>query len=136
MEPVCCVLMASRSATIYIDCIYIYIVTNSRPPACDRPRLSNSNRVAHRTDNSVVTFRNNAGTLSRVGLQPYHGRANFLPAQDRVNRRISIYLSTCAGSRPGDRTSAPVGLGHEPLKRSVPYCSDNRADIIARPRQM
>ena len=43
----------------------------------------------------------------------------------------SIYLSTGAGSRPGDRTSAQVGLGHEPLKRSVPFCSDNRAGIIA-----
>ena len=69
-----------------------------------------SSRVAHRTDNSVVTFRNNAGTLSRVGLQPHHGLANFLPAQNRVNRRISIYLSTCAGSLPGDRTSTQVGL--------------------------
>ena len=86
------------------------IVANSHPPACDRPRTSNRNRVAHRTDNSVVTFRNNAGTLSRVGLQPHHGLANFLPAQNRVNRRISIYLSTCAGSLPGDRTSAQVGL--------------------------
>ena len=85
-------------------------VTNLRPPACDRPRFSNRNCVAHRLDNSVVTFRNNAGTLSRVGLQPHHGRANFLPAQDRVTRRISIYLSTCAGSLPGDRTSAQVGL--------------------------
>ena len=32
-------------------------VMNSRPPACDRPRFSNRSRVAHRTDNSVVTFR-------------------------------------------------------------------------------
>ena len=70
----------------------------------------NSSRVAHRTDNSVVTFRNNAGTLSRVGLQPHHSLANFLPVQNRVNRRISIHLSTCAGSLPGDRTSAQVGL--------------------------
>ena len=58
-----------------------HTVTNSCPPACDRPRFPNSSRVAHRTDNSVVTFRNNAGTLSRVGLQPHHGLANFLPAQ-------------------------------------------------------
>ena len=35
------------------------------------------------------------------------------------------------GSILGDRTSAQVGLGHEPLKRSVPFCSDNRAGIIA-----
>ena len=33
------------------------IVTNSRPPGCDRPRFSNRNRIAHRMDNSVVTFR-------------------------------------------------------------------------------
>ena len=32
------------------------IVANSRPPACDRPRTSNRNRVAHRSDNSVVTL--------------------------------------------------------------------------------
>ena len=41
---------------------------------------------------------------------PHHDRANFLPAQNRVNRRISIYLSTCAGSLPGDCISAQVGL--------------------------
>ena len=61
---------------------------------------------------------------------PHHDRANFLPARDRVTRRISIYLSTCAGSLSGGRTSAQVGLGHEPLKRSVPFYSDNRAGII------
>ena len=36
--------------------ISVDIVTNSRPPACDQPRNSNRDRVAHRTDNSVVTL--------------------------------------------------------------------------------
>ena len=43
-------------------------VANSRPPVCDRPRNSNRNRVAHWTDNSVVTFWNNARNQSRVGV--------------------------------------------------------------------
>jgi len=47
------------------------IVANSRLPACDRPRNSNRDRVAHRSDNSVVTFWNNCP-----------------PAQDRVARQI------------------------------------------------
>ena len=44
---------------------------------------------------------------------------------------MSIYLSTRAGNLPRGRTSTQVGLGHEPLKRSVPFYSDNRAGIIA-----
>jgi len=44
-----------------------------------------------------------------------------------VNRRMSIYLSTRTGNLPRGRTAPQVGLGHEPLKRSVPYYSDNRA---------
>ena len=32
---------------------------------------------------------------------------------------------------PRDRTSTQVGLEHEPLQRSVPFSSDNRAGIIA-----
>ena len=79
------------------------IVTNPCPPACDRPRFSNGSHVAHRTDNSVVTFRNNAGTLSRVGFQPHHGPVRILPARNRINRRISIYRSTRAGNLPRDR---------------------------------
>ena len=43
---------------------------------------------------------------------------------------MSIYLSTRAGNLPRGCTSAQVGLGHEPLKRSVPFYSDNRAGII------
>ena len=66
----------------------MYIVANSRPPACERPRNSNCSRVTHRTDNSVVTFWNNARTLSLVGLRPHHGRANCLPTRDRVARQI------------------------------------------------
>ena len=41
---------------MYRYILYIHIVANSRPPACDRPRTSNRNRVAHRSDNSVVTL--------------------------------------------------------------------------------
>ena len=43
---------------------------------------------------------------------------------------MSIYLSTHAGNLLRGCTSAQVGLGHEPLKRSVPFYSDNRAGII------
>ena len=43
---------------------------------------------------------------------------------------MSIYLSTRTGNLPRGCTSAPAGLGHEPLKRSVPFYSDNRAGII------
>ena len=43
---------------------------------------------------------------------------------------MSIYLSTRAGNLPRGRTSTQVGSGHEPLKRSVPFYSDNRAGII------
>ena len=85
-------------------------VTNSCPPACERPRFSNGSRVAHRTDNSVVTFWNNARNQSRVGFQPHHGPVRILPARNGVNRRISIYLSTRAGNLPRDRTLAEVGL--------------------------
>ena len=92
-------------------------VANSRPPACDRPRTSNRNRVAHRSDNSVVTFWNHARNQSRVGFQPHHSPVHILPAQNRVTHRISIYLSTRAGNLPRGRTSTQVGLGHEPLKR-------------------
>ena len=56
-------------------------VTNSHPPACDRLRFSNSSRVAHRTDNSVVTFWNNARNQSRVGFQPHHGPVRILPRE-------------------------------------------------------
>ena len=50
-------LMEKKSKYVYIKkFIYIYIVANSRPPACERPRNSNRNRVAHWTDNSVVTL--------------------------------------------------------------------------------
>ena len=98
------------------------IVTNLRPPACDRPRFSNSSRVAHRTDNSVVTFWNNARNQSRVGFQPHHGPVRILPARNRVNRRISIYLSTRAGNLPSDRTSAEVGW--DTNRSSSPFCSE------------
>ena len=110
-------------------------VTNSRPPACDLPRFPNSSRVAHQTDNSVVTFWNNARNQSRVGLQPHHGPVRILPARNRVNHRISIYLSTRAGNLPRDRTSAQVGLDTN-RSRTGPFCSDNRAGIIARPRRI
>ena len=43
---------------------------------------------------------------------------------------MSIYLSTRAGNLPRGCTSVQVGLGHEPLKWSVPFYSDNRAGII------
>ena len=46
-----------------------YIVTNLRPPACERPHFTNSSRFAHRTDNSVATFRNKVGNQSRVCSQ-------------------------------------------------------------------
>ena len=46
---------------IYIK-IITHIVANSRPPACERPRNSNCSRVAHRSDNSVVTL---LGTTAR-----------------------------------------------------------------------
>ena len=46
-----------KTSDVYEDMIdNIDIVANSRPPACDRPRTSNRNRVAHRSDNSVVTL--------------------------------------------------------------------------------
>ena len=44
-----------------------------------------------------------------------------------MNRRTSIYLSTHAGNLPRGCTTPQVGLGHEPLKRFVPYYRDNRA---------
>ena len=43
---------------------------------------------------------------------------------------MSIYLSTRAGNLPKGCTLAQVGLGHEPLKRSIPFYSDNRVGII------
>ena len=44
-------------------------VANSRPPACDRPRNSNRDRVAHHSDNSVVTLLGTtARSQSRVGV--------------------------------------------------------------------
>ena len=109
---VICVHIIYSVICVYIiySVICVYIVTNSRPPACDRPRFPNSSRVAHRTDNSVVTFWNNARNQSRVGLQPHHSPVRILPARNRVNRRISIYLSTRAGNLPRDRTSTHVGL--------------------------
>ena len=109
---------------------YILLRIRARRRAIGRVPLIATASPTGRTIQSWLSGAN-AGTLSRVGLQPHHGLANFLPAQDRVTRRISIYLSTCAGSLLGGRTSAQVGLGHEPLKRSVPFCSDNRAGIIA-----
>ena len=111
--------------TIY----FIYIVTNSRPPACDRPRFSNSSRVAHRTDNSVLSFWNNARNQSRVGFQPHHGPVRILPARNRVNRRISIFLSTRAGNLPSDRTSAQAGL--DTKRSSGPFRSEITERVLS-----
>ena len=105
------------------------IVTNSCPPACDRPRVSNGSHVTHRTDNSVVTSWNNDRNQSRVGFQPHHGPVRILPTQNRVNRRISIYLSTRAGNLPRDRTSAEVGLDTNRL--SGPFRSEITERVLS-----
>ena len=65
-----------------------HIVTNSRPPACERPRLTNNGRFAHRTCNSVATFRNNAGNQSRVCFGHTTTLSVFYPRVTGSDRRI------------------------------------------------
>jgi len=68
--------------------ICIYIVVNSRPPACEQPRITNSGRFAHRTCNSVATFRIIAENQSRVCFKHTTTLSVFYPRVTGSDRRI------------------------------------------------
>ena len=109
------------------------IVTNSRPPACERPRLTNNSRFTHRTCNSVATFRNNAGNQSRVCFGHTTTLSVFYPRVTGSDRRISIYLSTRAGLVPRGCTSTKACLDTNRLSGSFRSGITERC-IITRPR--
>ena len=68
-------------------------------------------------------------SLLSLSLSDNHHPVRILPARDRVNRRKSIYLSTRMGNLLRDGTAPQVDSGHEPQKRFVPCCRDNRAEL-------
>ena len=96
-------------------------------PACDRPRGSNGDRVAHQNgqfsrDPLGTTAKERVTGGGLTSPQPS-------PHSTRANRRKSIYLSTRVGNLPRGCTMPQVDSGHEPLKRFVPCCRDNRAEL-------
>ena len=99
-------------------------------PACDRPLDANGDRVAHRNGQF------NRDPLGTIAKEPVTGEGLTSPPPSPqstrarwVNRRKSIYPSTHTGNLPRGDTTPQVDYGHEPLKRFVPYCRDNRAEL-------
>ena len=63
------------------------------------------------------------------GLNPTTAESIFYPRENRVNRRISIYLSTRAGNLPSDRTSAQAGL--DTNRSSGPFRSEITERVLS-----
>ena len=110
----CCLIKLGGSIQLYC-----YEFRSARRAIGHVTRIATSSPTG--TDNSVVTLLELPPRCqSWEGVQPHHNPVRILPARNRVNRRMSIYLSTRVGSVPRSCTTPQVGSGHEPLKRLVP----------------
>ena len=96
--------------------VCIYIVANSGPPGVRSATPSNGDRLAHRTDNSVVAL---------LGLSPEtsHGRG-FDPATSQSAdypcgigsiAKVDIPIGTHTDTPPRGSTSPQADAGHEPF---------------------
>ena len=107
-----------------------HIVMNLRPPACDQPRNSNRDRVAHRTDNSVVTLLGlPPGSSHGWGFNPTTTQSADYPCGKGSIAQTSIYLWYPHGYSAEGKHRAQADSRHEPLKRFVPCYRDNRAEL-------